>query len=102
MGRPALMRALLVLAALAAACAQAADDPSAVMRTDASKVMPLSNVPGCGGATLDAAMDTCRLEDNIKIHDTHEYQMVVPTVEDPGAQFSLLLTAKSIGGLVEM
>lgn len=97
MGR---LRALLLLALVAAAAGQV--DELAVMRLDASKVQPLSELPGCGGQTIDAAMDTCRLEDNIKIHDVHEYQFVVPTMEDAGTSFSLLLTAKSIGGLVEM
>jgi hypothetical protein len=67
-----------------------------------SKAQPLSDVPGCGGQTVDPVMDTCRIEDNIKIHDVHEYQFVVPVADRPENEFSLLLTAKSFGGLTEM
>jgi hypothetical protein len=99
MGRPPRTGAFLALVLLGVAAAQ--PDDLAVMRMPASKVQPLSELPGCGGQTIDAAMDTCRLQDNIKIHDVHEYQFVVPSMDDPGAAVSLLLTTKSVGGLVE-
>ncbi|KAI8475355.1 MAG: hypothetical protein J3K34DRAFT_61406 [Monoraphidium minutum] len=90
-----------LLAALAAAPRRAAAQP-AVLAAEASKSWPLADVPGCGGADIDAAMDTCRLEDNIKIADVHDYTFNVPEMDDPATAFGLLLTGKSIGGLVEM
>lgn len=41
-------------------------------------------------------------QDNIKINDVHEYTFTVPDQAESDNPFGLLLTAKSVGGLVEL
>jgi hypothetical protein len=101
MAPPRPLLALLALAAVAAAVAQNAGDGADVMQIPPSQTLPLSAAPGCGAETLEPSMDTCMLQDTIKRGDVHEYTFTVPprTTEKP---FSVLLTAKSVGGLTEM
>jgi hypothetical protein len=100
-----LLAALLALALVAAAAppARAQDDnPASVFDLVPSQVDALSAVSGCGGASLGPNLNDCVLEDNIRIGDNHEYTFVVPDRTSGDEPFSVLLTAKSIGGFVEM
>jgi len=102
MARP---HGLLVLLALAAAAAIAGTAAQGIPLLDVepSQSTALSGVSGCGtGAGLEPNMDGCTLEDNIKVGDQHEYFFTVPERMEEDAPFSILITAKSIGGMVEL
>jgi hypothetical protein len=99
---PAARLALLALLALAAgAAAQGGGIP--LLDAAPSQSTALSSVGGCGsGNGIGPNMDECMLQDNIKVGDQHEYTFTVPERMEGDAPFSILITAKSVGGLVQM
>lgn len=90
--------ACALLAILSLAAAQPGPNP---LSQPASRGAPLSSVPGCEGASLAPNMDGCMLSASIERGQVHEYTFDVPA-RGAGVPFSVLLTAKSTGGLVEM
>jgi hypothetical protein len=90
---------MLLAAFLVPTAAQS--DGLQVMQIAPTQTLPLSAAPGCGGDMLGPTMDTCMLEDTIKRGAVHEYTFVVPQ-RMSGKPFSVLVTAKSVGGHVDM
>lgn len=91
---------LLLLLSLAAAPARA--QPPAALTLPATRTSPLSSAsPGCGAADLGPNLDECVVEASIEKGLVHEYTFSVPP-RGGDTPFSVLLTAKSVGGHVEM
>jgi hypothetical protein len=93
-----LLVALLAVGAAACVNAQSSMDLTGIAP---AQTAPLSATPGCGGEVLEPSLDTCMLQDTIKKDEVHEYTFTVPP-RSWDKPFSILLTAKSVGGLVEM
>jgi hypothetical protein len=101
-------RRLSLAAAAAALCccallaAGAAAQPGFATLADLppSASQSLSSVKGCGGAALTPNLNDCWVEDDARPGSILEYTFDVPERgDDP---FSVLLTLKSYGGLVEV
>jgi len=96
-------RLLVALLAIGAAGIAPAQLPVAGLELTGiapSQTAPLSATPGCGTNVLQPTMDACMLQDTIKKDEVHEYTFTVPPRS--GEPFSVLLTSKSVGGMVEM
>ncbi|KAI8474461.1 MAG: hypothetical protein J3K34DRAFT_132199 [Monoraphidium minutum] len=91
---------LLALLAGSLALAQVPELPD-VLSLEPTQTRALSAVPGCGAAALAATMDGCVLRGAIVTGDMHEYTFVVPP-HTAGKPFSVLLTAKGVGGRADM
>lgn len=101
MGQMRLLLAVIALATAATAAAQVPPDMPDIKRIRPSVSAPVSMFSGCGPKGLTAEMNACQIDANIKLGDAHEFTFTIPeqTGDNP---FSLLLTAKSYGGLVNM